>query len=72
VIIFYAVCRRFHGRGLNGAMLARVLDALRRRGYQHLGITWIADVNRASLRQTEKLGARPLHRLHLFRKALVA
>lgn len=68
VIIFYSVAQRCHGQGIMGAMLARTLDALRDAGYQTLGITWIADENRASLRQVEKLGGQPLHRLHLFRK----
>lgn len=70
VIIFYSVAARMQGRGLNAAMLHRVTTALKEAGYTHLGITWIADVNHASLRQVEKMGARPLHRLHLFRKAL--
>lgn len=70
VIIFYSVCRSAHGQGLAGAMLFRVTRALRRAGYQRLGVTWIADENPASLRQVEKLGARRLHRLHLFHKAL--
>lgn len=70
VIIFYSVARRMQGRGLNAAMLHRVTTALKAAGYTHLGITWIADVNQASLRQVQKMGARPLHRLHLFRKAL--
>jgi hypothetical protein len=51
-------------------MLHRVTRALRESGYERLGTTWIADENPASLRQMEKLGARPLHRLHLFRKDL--
>ena len=70
VIIFYSVAARAQGRGLNAAMLHRVTTALKAAGYTHLGITWIADVNQASLRQVQKMGARPLHRLHLFRKAL--
>lgn len=70
VIIFYSVAGHEQGRGLMGAMLARVVGALRGAGYASLGITWIADVNAASLRQMEKLGARPLHRLHLFRKSI--
>ena len=70
VIIFYSVAARMQGRGLNAAMLHRVTTALKSAGYTHLGITWIADVNHASLRQVEKMGARPLHRLHLFRKPL--
>jgi hypothetical protein len=70
VIIFYSVVRDSHGRGLNSAMLSRVVAALRGGGYRSLGITWIADVNGASLRQMEKIGAKPLQQLHLFRKAL--
>lgn len=70
VILFYAVSPSHQGRGLNGAMLYRVTSALKAAGYERLGITWIADVNPASLRQVERLGARRLHRLHLFRKAI--
>ncbi len=72
VIIFYSVAERAQGHGLNGAMLFRVTTALRQHGYESLGITWIADVNGASLRQMEKIGARRLHRLHLFAKSLPA
>jgi hypothetical protein len=43
---------------------------LKRAGYEWLGITWIADENIASIRQTERLGARRLQRLHLFSKTL--
>jgi hypothetical protein len=68
VIIFYSVAARMQGQGLNGAMLHRVTSALRAAGYRTLGLTWIADVNAASLRQVERLGARRLHRLHLFTK----
>jgi len=70
VIIFYSVNRDRHGQGIMGRMLRRTLHALRDGGYEKLGITWIADENAASLRQMEKLGATPLHHLHLFRKAL--
>ena len=72
VIIFYSVAERFQNMGLNGAMLHRVTVALKRAGYTSLGITWIADVNAASLRQMERIGARRLHRLHLYSKPLGA
>jgi len=72
VIIFYSVAARMQGRGLNGAMLHRVTTALKRAGYRSLGLTWIADVNGASLRQVERLGARRLHRLHLFTKRVAS
>lgn len=68
VIIFYSVAARMQGQGLNGAMLHRVTSALKSAGYRSLGLTWIADVNAASLRQVERLGARRLHRLHLYTK----
>lgn len=70
VIVFYSVAERRQGQGLNGAMLYRVITALRSAGYERLGITWIADVNAASLRQVERIGARLLHRLHLYGKEL--
>lgn len=70
VIIYYATAAAYQGRGLNTAMLYRVLSNLRAAGYEQLGVTWISDVNAASLRQVEKLGAKRLHRLHLYRKAL--
>lgn len=70
VIIYYSVAAREQRRGLNSAMLARVVGALQDAGYTSLGITWIADVNAASLRQMEKLGAKPLNGLHLFRKGV--
>ena len=70
VIIYYSVAAELHGRGLNGAMLARVVRAARKAGYRKLGTTWIADVNIASLKQMERIGAKPLQRLHLFTKTL--
>ena len=70
VIIFYSVAQRRQNQGLNGAMLHRVTRSLKEKGYRSLGITWIADVNAASLRQMQRLGARRLHRLHLFQKSL--
>jgi GNAT superfamily N-acetyltransferase len=70
VIIYYAVAASQQNRGLNGAMLHRLVTQAKAAGYRSLGITWIADVNTASLRQMERLGARRLHRLHLFAKPL--
>ena len=72
VILFGAVRPAWQQRGLAPAMMYRSFTALRAAGYTHVGVTWIADVNAPSLRQMERLGARRLHRLHLFRKSLVA
>ncbi len=70
VIIYYSVRRDLHGRGINGAMLHRVVSSAKRAGYRMLGGTWISDGNTASLKQMRGVGAKPLHRLHLFRKSL--
>jgi hypothetical protein len=59
-------------RGLAGLLLHRALESLRAAGYQELGITWISDTNGPSLRQMEKMGAEPWHRLNLFRRSLDA
>jgi GNAT superfamily N-acetyltransferase len=72
VIVLYSVDPDYQNRGLNGAMLYRLAVALKGAGYERVGGTWIADVNGASLRQAEKIGAAPLHRLHLFGKPLDA
>ena len=45
-------------------------EPLRRRMRVRYGGTWIADINGPSLRQAEKAGAKPLHKLHLFAKSL--
>ena len=70
VIVYYSVSPELQGRGLNGAMLARVVRIARDAGYRKLGTTWIADSNIASLKQMDRIGAKPLHRLHLFSKLL--
>ena len=70
VIIFQGVLPDYQGMGVNPLMLAHILREMRKAGYETVGGTWIADENKASLRQAEKGGARPLHRLHLFSKEL--
>ena len=70
VIIYYSVTPEHHGKGLNSLMLQEITNRLLSNNYKSLGVTWIADVNNASLRQMEKLGGKPLHKLHLFRKSL--
>lgn len=68
VIIFYSVAHKMHGQGINPAMLYKVTTALKERGYNSLGITWIADENISSLRQMEKIGAKKMHQLYLYKK----
>lgn len=70
VVIFQGVLPEYHGMGLNPLMLAHILGAMKKAGYEKAGGTWIADENTASLRQAEKAGAKTLHRLHLYGKTL--
>lgn len=70
VVIFQGVRPEFQGMGVNPIMLAHILVQMQKAGYEKVGGTWIADENKASIRQTEKSGAKPLHRLHLYSKAL--
>ena len=70
LLVFAGVRPEFQKRGLSGAMLFRLTSAMKRAGYTSLGITWVSDDNPAPLRQMTKLGAQPLHRLHLYRKSL--
>ncbi len=70
VIIFYSVTPEFHGKGINQAILKRVITNLKKKKYKTLGITWIADVNKSSLRQMEIISAKVLHRLNLFKKKI--
>ncbi len=61
---------RIAGGGVNPVVLHRVAAAAKAAGYERLGNTWIADVNAPSLAQKEKAAAEPMHRLHLYHKAL--
>jgi GNAT superfamily N-acetyltransferase len=70
LVVYLSVRADLQGHGLMGAMLARLLPEMRQHGYRKLGITWVWDGNAGSLRQMQKMGARPLHRTHLYRKAL--
>ena len=70
VLIFSGVMPEWQGRGVNPVVLRRVILAAKAAGYTRLGNTWIGDSNGASLAQKAKAGAVPLHRLHLFGRAL--
>ncbi len=70
VVIIQGVRQRLQNRGIGAVMIHQVLTALQAAGYDRLGITWISDVNIPSLKGAMRGGARPMHRLHLFKKAL--
>jgi GNAT superfamily N-acetyltransferase len=70
IILFGGVVKEERGKGLGALMLDRTLTALRSGGYETLSFTWIGDDNRASLSQVRRLGARRMHRVHLYRRSL--
>ncbi|WP_375281571.1 hypothetical protein [Pseudooctadecabacter sp.] len=70
IVIFAGIMPHLQGRGINPVILNHVMGRARTAGYTHIGNTWIADVNPMSLAQAEKSGASPMHRLHIFGKAL--
>ncbi len=70
VVIFVGVMPELQGQGVNPLVLRRCILAMQAAGYTTLGNTWIADANKPSLAQAAKAGATPLHRLHLFSKAI--
>ena len=70
VIIFYSVKKEMHGKGLNAIMLDYVFKNLFKRGYKTCGFTWIAEINKPSVAQADKLLANDMHKLHLFEKEL--
>ncbi len=70
VVIFQGVRPAFQNKGVNPMMLAHIFGQLKKAGYETVGGTWIADSNHASLRQTEKAGAKALHKLHLYSREL--
>lgn len=72
VLIYSGVIPELQGQGVNPLVLHRITTAMMSAGYEILGNTWIGVTNKASLRQKEKMGARPLHELRIFRKALSA
>jgi GNAT superfamily N-acetyltransferase len=71
VIIYYSVLKEYHSLGINAIMLSKMISALKRKGYKRFGGTWISTDNKASIRQAEKLGAKVMHDLVLYKKDLV-
>jgi GNAT superfamily N-acetyltransferase len=69
-LVFGGVAPEMQNRGMAGTLLRHAVRAMRVAGYRELGVTWISDSNAPSLRQMEKIGARPRHRLSLFRRDL--
>lgn len=70
LVVYASVRHDLHSKGVMTAMLINLLPAIKAAGYRQIGITWIWDQNKGSLRLMDYLGATPLHRLQLFRKAV--
>jgi GNAT superfamily N-acetyltransferase len=70
LLVYISVREDLQARGVMTAMMVNLLPTMLKAGYRTLGITWVWDENKGSLRLMEHLGARPLHRTHLFRKSL--
>jgi GNAT superfamily N-acetyltransferase len=71
LVVYASVREDLHAKGVMSAMMVNLLPVMRKAGYRQLGITWVWDENQGSTRLMQHLNARPLHRTHLFRKALV-
>lgn len=70
LLIYSGVIPELQGQGVNPLVAYGVTKRMREAGYEVCGNTWIGDSNKASLRQKEKMGSIPLHRVHLYRKSL--
>lgn len=71
ILIYYSVLKEYHSLGINAIMLSKLMSALKRKGYRRMGGTWISTENIASIRQAEKLQAKVMHELVLYRKGLI-
>ncbi len=70
VMIFYSVAMKYHNKGFNSYLLYEFVKSALEAGYESMGGTWIADVNKPSLRQAQKLGGKPLHKLCLYKREI--
>lgn len=70
VLIIMGVQQQVQNRGIMRILHAELIRALCRSGYRSLTITWVADENPGSLATLKALGARQLHLLNLYEKAL--
>ena len=69
-VVIIIVKKAYQAKGVIGVLNAELMKALVRGKYEYIAGTWIADVNRPSLRQAELFGMDKLHRADIFEKAL--
>lgn len=70
LLIFASVKQEFHSMGLGNVMLMKMLQKMKEKGYESMGVTWISDDNPAPLAMAKRIGALPYQRLHLYKKDL--
>ncbi|MEO6190401.1 MAG: hypothetical protein ABIO44_08570 [Saprospiraceae bacterium] len=69
--IFSSIAPEYQNKGVLGAILYLIIIALKKRGFKKLGITWISETNKASLKKMEDGKATKLHDLCIFEKYLI-
>lgn len=70
VVVFQSTRSHLQHQGIGAILIQLAFQATAQAGYRSLGITWVGDGNAASLAGVRRAGGEPLHRLHLYRKAL--
>ena len=69
-LIVMGVQRQLQGAGVMRVLTSELIRALRRRNYQRLFVTWVADANLRSIATVKAICGRPLHRLTLYEMPL--
>ena len=64
-LIIMGVHPAYQGVGVMRVLHAQLVEAMQRRSYRGLAVTWVADVNPASNASLRSLGLQPLHRVTL-------
>lgn len=68
ILIFAAVNKNVHAKGLGLVMVCEILQSMKKKGYDSLGVTWISPENKAPMTLIQSLGGKIYHELYLFKK----
>ncbi|MBA3485064.1 MAG: hypothetical protein H0T51_24980 [Pirellulales bacterium] len=69
-VMLMGVVKEFRGRGLDALMYHEIFEAARRKGYEHVEMSWILESNTMMNRATERVGSE-LYKIHrVYEKAL--
>jgi GNAT superfamily N-acetyltransferase len=72
VLIVMGVHPAYQGTGVMRVLHAQLIEAMQRRGYRGLSVTWVAEENGASNATLRALGLQPLHHVTLFEAPVAA